>query len=290
MVVVVEIPDRPFRLDTSDHRMRRLVASAVKAGSLVRMLPAIYCPSHLVDDFAARVEMARLWVPDGVIVGDAALRMTLLPDLEVTEILIAGPRRRPRPGFRVTRRMVPRDQIHWIGGVACLSPQLAALDRASTDRGEAVDAYLRERRGRGLPALQDALRAQRYRRGTAARRRILHESRAEPWSQAERIAHQLLWGAKIRGWLGNAPVHGFFIDIAFGREKVAIEIDGQAFHSSPEHRANDARKSNALAARGWIVLRFTWRMLVDDPEEVLRTIRRALQRSRRASRTFQEAA
>ena len=59
------------------------------------------------------------------------------------------------------------------------------------------------------------------------------------------------------------------IDFADPELKIAIEVDGRAFHSDRRSFERDRKRQNMLVTRGWIVLRFTWERLVNDPEGVL---------------------
>lgn len=107
------------------------------------------------------------------------------------------------------------------------------------------------------------------------------DSRAEPWSRAERLAHRLYRLDGISGWSTNhkvlLPVVGTcYLDIAFRRERVAVEVDGWRYHATPEVFETDRARQNALVLDGWLVLRFTWTMLTQDPGYVLRTTRAAL--------------
>ena len=65
-------------------------------------------------------------------------------------------------------------------------------------------------------------------------------------------------------------------DLAFPDLRLAIEIDGWAWHHNPERFQEDRRRQNALVAAGWTVLRFTWADLVERPEQVLATVVRTL--------------
>jgi very-short-patch-repair endonuclease len=58
----------------------------------------------------------------------------------------------------------------------------------------------------------------------------------------------------------NVLVDGqlFYIDIAFKRQKLAIEIDGRPHESDEDLFESDRWRQNALVADGWRVLRFTW--------------------------------
>ena len=66
------------------------------------------------------------------------------------------------------------------------------------------------------------------------------------------------------------------LDAAWPEAKVAVELDGAAFHGSRQARERDLRRDTALAGAGWIVLRFSYARLVADPEGCRREIVAAL--------------
>ena len=63
---------------------------------------------------------------------------------------------------------------------------------------------------------------------------------------------------------------------AFRGPKVAIEVDGFAFHSGPVEFQVDRERQNNIALLGWQVLRFTWLDLTEYPQRVLAVIRSAI--------------
>jgi hypothetical protein len=63
--------------------------------------------------------------------------------------------------------------------------------------------------------------------------------------------------------LPDGPV---FLDAAWPEVKLAIELDGAAFPGSQAARERDLRRDAALAAVGWLVLRFSYRRLTRHPE------------------------
>lgn len=87
---------------------------------------------------------------------------------------------------------------------------------------------------------------------------------------------KLLRAAGITGWRSNVRIGGYVVDVAFRAAKVAIEVDGWAFHSDQEAFQKDRERQNSIALQGWQVLRFTWLDLVQYPERVLATIRAAI--------------
>lgn len=73
------------------------------------------------------------------------------------------------------------------------------------------------------------------------------------------------------------------LDAAWPEARVAVELDGAAFHGSREARERDLRRDSALAALGWVVLRFSYERLVSDPDGCRREIE-AVVRHRLADR------
>jgi len=87
---------------------------------------------------------------------------------------------------------------------------------------------------------------------------------------------KLLRTAGISGWVLGLPFGPYKIDLAFPDVKVAIEIDGWAWHVDQDRFVGDRRKQNALVRAGWTVLRFTWHDLTRTPGAVVAQIAAAL--------------
>ena len=100
-------------------------------------------------------------------------------------------------------------------------------------------------------------------------------------SHAERLLVGLLRAARITGWKLNYQVQGYLIDLAFPAQRVAIEVDGWAWHVTADRFVDDRRRQNALVNLQWTVLRFTWHDLVGRPDGVVDEIRVALSRPRK---------
>jgi very-short-patch-repair endonuclease len=62
------------------------------------------------------------------------------------------------------------------------------------------------------------------------------------------------------------------LDRAWPEVKLAVELDGARHHTSPEDRRKDLARDAALAALGWVVLRFTYAEVRRDPEGVRRRV------------------
>jgi very-short-patch-repair endonuclease len=255
--------------------------SAARAGMLKAVPPGVYLLAAVMDDLRWRIAAVVAWSADAVICGSAAAWLTFWPELRVTAIDAAVRTRVKRQGFRFHRRRIPPELIVERRGVRMTSPALTAVDLIADLGADVIDCALRSRRVT-LDQLWEAFRATSYRSGNAERRRLLLDSRTKPWSAAERLAHRMLRTAGIRGWQANHPVfvdgQKYFIDIAFRGARLAVEIDGRLHEDDPDVFQNDRYRQNALVEDGWTVLRFTYGMLVGDPEYVIATIRRTLRR------------
>jgi very-short-patch-repair endonuclease len=74
----------------------------------------------------------------------------------------------------------------------------------------------------------------------------------------------------------NVMVRGFEVDALWERERLIVEIDGFAFHSSPTAFERDRRRDGILAAAGFRVLRVTWRQLTRETDSLLVCLAQAL--------------
>lgn len=88
------------------------------------------------------------------------------------------------------------------------------------------------------------------------------------------------WGVRVRQ---QVPIAGHRVDVLIG-DRLVVQLDGFAFHSSPADRQRDLDHDRELTARGYTVLRFTYRDVVADWPAVERTIADALAQERHLTR------
>lgn len=62
------------------------------------------------------------------------------------------------------------------------------------------------------------------------------------------------------------------LDIAWAAILFAVEVDGYAYHFSPEHLRRDQARRNGLERAGWTVLVYTWLDVLREPARVAREI------------------
>ena len=253
--------------------------------------PGVYRSTDHRVSTASRVRSAGLWAGDrSLLSGLAAAWWWGLTDIEPLVVdVVTSPRRhlRARPGTRIIRRGLASADRAWLrtapvtglalsaltGAVALGAEGPALLDRALQTRVSLSELRLAHYRNLGM-------------HGSAAAGQLLRAAADGSAAASERKFIALLKAAGIRGWRVNFrwdPGNDrTTVDIAFVAERLAIEIDGWAWHHSPDRFQRDRTKQNQLVGAGWTVLRFTWFDLTNRPDDVIRQVRDALDAARSA--------
>jgi len=78
--------------------------------------------------------------------------------------------------------------------------------------------------------------------------------------------------------LTNHRVGGFEADCFWPGTRVIVELDSRTFHDDGFGFEDDRDKGNELSVHGYVVLRFTHRMITRQPEKVARILRKHLAR------------
>jgi very-short-patch-repair endonuclease len=247
-----------------------------RTGEWTRLHPGVYLVGgHRLTD-EARIRASWLWAGEGAIVtGEAAAYWHRMLDRapEVIEVTVPGTRKpRPRPGIRLRRRDLCFPDMVGIRGIWLAAPPLAALETAvslpdgSTFLDRALQRHVR------FPAFYRAFCRNIGRHGSSEAGRLIVAAADRADSAAERLLVRLLRQAGITGWVLGYPFGRYRIDLAFPALKVAIEVDGWAWHVDAERFRNDRRKGNAITRDKWDLLRFTWHDLDGSPAETVKEI------------------
>jgi very-short-patch-repair endonuclease len=256
------------------------VQRRVRSGHWRRCARGVYFVDDREFTDAARIRAA-VWAhgENAAASGLAAAwwhRLTLFaPD--VVEVTV--PRNshgRSHGGARVRRRNLGASDVTSVRGLAVTEPALTVVEAAVRRRGGAKLMDRALQRHVDLHALWRAHLRNKGRYGAPAARRMLQAAADGSRSAAERLLVKLLHQAGLTGWRTNYPVAGYKVDAAFPKQKVAIEVDGFAFHTDEEVFQIDRQRQNAIALSGWQVLRFTWLDLTEYPERVIAVIRAAI--------------
>lgn len=285
---VIEVVRREGVIARKQHpALAGAIKALVASGILVPVLPGVYAGRD-AHELGTRLRALVLREPDAIVTGGTAARLTFWPELGDAVVESAVPwQRADRPGFRFSRRTVPPELVVQRGPLRLTDPALTALDLCASRGGDGIDRALRAR-ATTLARMRRALELAPHRAGNQDRRWFLVDSRDEPWSAAERRCHRLLREAGVTGWKANHAVvvrgRRYYLDVAFPRLRLVLEIDGRLHEDERELFENDRRRQNDLVVEGWTVLRFTWRMLDENPEHVLALVAEAIAALSSASR------
>lgn len=158
-----------------------------------------------------------------------------------------------------------------------------AIDNAPRQLREAVADALR-RRLTSLPELDMQLANAGNIVGRATLRRVLRSlgpTDARARSLLESRALEIIRDAGLAepevNWVlreGDRVIAE--LDLAWPATRVAVEIDGYWWHSTPHQKARDEARQNALVARGWRIVRAGEDLLMNHPEQFVRSVERTL--------------
>jgi hypothetical protein len=228
---------------------------------------------------------AQLALPGSVLAAFSAARAWNMPVPDRGPHLIVGRRTEATlAGVRVMRAVLDRYDVGVLNGVPLTMRARTVVDCLRLlDDGAATDLLDRalQRGWIRLDELVERARGLAGRRGAPRLARLVGAVGAGTRSAAERRMVELLVRGGVDGWEANVPIRdqrGLIGvgDVVFRGARVVIEVDGWAFHVTPQAFQRDRERQNRLVAAGWTVLRFTWRDLTERPGHVLGTVRRVV--------------
>jgi very-short-patch-repair endonuclease len=67
----------------------------------------------------------------------------------------------------------------------------------------------------------------------------------------------------------NRHVLGYRVDCLWPERRLVVELDGYEFHRGRDAFESDRERDSRLRLAGYLVLRFTWRQVMDRPGQVV---------------------
>jgi hypothetical protein len=230
---------------------RGAIRHRLETGEFTRLFRGVFAIGRTAVSPRGWARAALLAVgPDAVLSHRSAAFVWGLADPPPTvHVSVAGRRLRPRPGL-TPHTVVPYlpDEVRIRDGLRVTSPLRTLRDLRHDDDLErlAAEAHL----ARLAPA--DALGA-------------LVPNHAPTRSTLERAMRRIVDQAGLPQPLVNHHVAGRECDFVWPRERVIAETDGWHVHGSRRSFEDDRARDAALAALGYVVVRFTWRQLERRP-------------------------
>lgn len=198
------------------------------------------------------------------------------------EVTVVGRDCGLKPGIRHRRagRLAVVD-IRTRAGLRLTAPARTLLDLGSVLGQQAFRRAVNEAFVTRLVTeddLRQVLERCRGRRGATQLRGLLADGRGPTLTRSE--AERRLLAALATGGLSlpetNVNVGRYEVDFLWRAERVVVEVDGYAFHSTRSSFERDRLRDAELQARGFAVVRVTWRQIVDTPVATVTRIVRVL--------------
>jgi very-short-patch-repair endonuclease len=186
-----------------------------------------------------------------------------------------------RAGVVVLRDELPDSDVQFRGAALVTTVRRTVFDGLRLLGDQAAERWLDRALQQGWTTLDDLSHRVRWscgRHGAPRLARLVAAAACGARSRAERILVGILRGCGIPGWRYNVRVtlpgrQTVVVDAALLDIRLAIEVDGRAWHTDVERFQRDRTRQNLLVAAGWTVLRFTWEDLCYRPDEVARRVR-----------------
>jgi hypothetical protein len=268
------LPDHPFlanqieALGLSRYQLDALVSE----GAVRRVLRGVYCRADLPDSIELRTRAAALVLPPHAVVCDRSAAWLwgvdcfdladhqFLPNLEV--VCTDGHDRVRRGELYGGKRDLREEEICEVEGVRVTSPVRTACDLACLrGRRSALAVFDAFRRVWGLTCADYERMLHRFhgRRGVKQARELAPyavasaESTGESWTRMT-IIDAGLAAPEPQVWVHLAGIGWVRLDLAYEHLRIAVEYDGEEFHSTEEDRRADRERRLALRDAGWIVI------------------------------------
>jgi very-short-patch-repair endonuclease len=242
------------------------VLERVRAGRLHRIHRGVYAVGHLAIGFKGRCMAATLAIaatraaePAVSHRSAAALWQLLPPDKQPIDVSLPSQSgRRRRDGIRIHRceSLKPGDATHLLGiPVTTPARTLADLRRAVSP-----------------PELRRAIRQADVLGLATGMENVVEGTRSE----LERRFLRLCRRAGLPAPEVNVRIGGLTVDFLWRDERLIVETDGYRYHRGRQAFEDDRGRDLELRARGYEVLRLSYRQVSDRPERVIGALRRVL--------------
>ena len=256
-----------------------VIDDAIRSGAIARVFPGVYSLPDSVEELGIRRSAALAYRPHCALSHTDGLDVWSLPSAPSSDVHITGASSETGsrlPGLTVHRR---RDfTLAAPAAVVRRGLRVVRLEQAvveswqllpKVDRRVPAIVAVRERRTTGSRLL-DVLARNPYAAGAVEQRRLFELVGAGCHSPLELWGHENVFtDRRLPSSRCQVPVRlatgVVYLDRLYEAEMVDVELDGAAYHGEPGQRERDLRRDAALAALGYLTVRFSHLRLHADP-------------------------
>lgn len=276
IVTRAQLRDAGFSHDVIDHRIR--------SGRLVRIHKGVYLVGVVPPPYAHEMAACLACGPRAVLSHrSAAVLWQILrgrPRPSALEVTVPKGYCR-RPGLEVYRIGTLRpDEVTRLEGIPITTAARTLYDLAGSLKGRSLERAVAEAIALGLTTaagVRAMAERQQGRRGVGHLRAVLDlGDPRRTRSEAEERFLGLIRRSDIPCPAVNTRIGDYEIDFFWPAERLAVEVDGFTFHTSPRAFEKDRRRDAELATLGVRVVRVTWRQVTEEPRAVISRLKGAL--------------
>jgi very-short-patch-repair endonuclease len=169
-------------------------------------------------------------------------------------------------------------------------PDDDVLGLVTTPRRTLVDCMRNLPLDESLPIVDSAIRADDFTpqqvreladltrgRGRKRIRDVAALATGKPANAFESVLYaqaSLIPGLRVRPQVPVTVADGRILhpDLADQQKRIAVEAEGFQWHGNPAQLTRDCLRYNALTLAGWVVIRFSWILVMNDPTYVQRVL------------------
>lgn len=276
IVTRAQLRDAGFSHDVIDHRIR--------THRLVRVHKGVYLVGVVPPPYAHEMAACLACGPRAVLSHrSAAVLWQILkgrPRPSVLEVTVPKGYCR-RPGLEVYRTgTLQPDEVTLLEGIPVTTAARTLYDLAGLLRGRSLERAAAEAIALRLTTFAEVramAERQHGRRGVGHLRAVLDlGAPRRTRSEAEERFLGLIRRSDIPCPAVNTRIGEYEIDFFWPAERLAVEVDGFTFHTSPRAFEKDRRRDAELATLGVRVVRVTWRQVTEEPHAVISRLKGAL--------------
>ncbi|MFV1992155.1 MAG: type IV toxin-antitoxin system AbiEi family antitoxin [Acidimicrobiales bacterium] len=239
-----------------------------------------FCWAQYPNGLASHQSAARLWGVSGF-------------NGRVTHVIVPmyTRRKRNKAGFKLheSRKLPPSDRCV-LDGIPVTSPARTVVDLAVYGDQSDVDHAMESMQRMGhctydeLESTVLRLAGPGRRGSTKLKRALARQGGRERFIDSKsniKLRSRLVEAGLAEPameWPVTAEGSSYYLDLAYPRQKVAIECVSKSFHLREASYDSDTRRRNAILNEGWIMLEFTWHQIHEVPDECVATVAAALRK------------
>ena len=274
----------------------RMMITRVDNGAWIRLAPSVYALASSPPKWERRMAAAVLTREGSIVAGRSAAHLHEFPGFASGRPVIMigrdGNSRSPLAKVIRSQRFDTVGRVRKLGFVATDEPEtvVTLASELGQERLEALVDALLARRTCTVEQLAAVVAVNRGARGVGKLRPIVEYRSSDayqpPTSELERLLYRVLDDPRLPPYTRQMPIRYERVDATVDAHidlwRLIVEGDGRRWHTRRADMVRDRLRDNEAVAHGYVVLRFGYEVLRDDPDQVIDTLLRS-GRARQAS-------